>query len=386
MTEHDEKPKAPRSKSIFRRAAVLIGRTTLTGLVIAGAVLAVRFGADELGKRAEAAPLPDAAPTVSVAATPLQPETGYTIERAFIGQVEAQKSVSISFELPGRLAGIHVDEGDEVVAGQVLAEQDTSLLKAERTQLLASKTAAEAQLRFAVQTLDRSEELNKRGFASKAGVDEASSRRDELLARIAEIEASLLNLEIRTEKARITAPFDGRVTSRQVDGGETLGAGQAVLGLVETRAPQVRIGVPLDLEAAALDDAVIEVAGAPHPATLVQLRPDIDPVTRTRTAIFGIETDAAPAFGQTARLLVREEIDADGLWVPLTSLKEGVRGQWTVLMVDPESTVRAASVEVLHAETDRVYVRGGFPEGTQLIEAGPQRVTVGQRVSLLDGS
>ena len=366
---------------MLRRGLRLLGRVSLTLAVIAGAGIAVQLGASELARRADAAPTPEAAALVPVSATPLVRETGYTVARAFIGQVEPQKSVAVSFELPGRLDRIEVDEGDWIEKGQVLATQDVSLLAVERTRLLASKTAAEAQLRFAEQTVVRTEELKRRGFLSEAGLDEALSRRDELLARIAEIDAALENVAIRVAKSRITAPFDGRVTERLVDGGETLGAGQRVLGLVALHKPQVRIGVPLDIAETNLGDATIEIGDSRHPATLVTLRPDIDPVTRTRTAIFEIETLDRPAFGQIARLILPQRVDAAGIWVPTTTLKEGVRGQWTVLTVDADQTVRAATVEILHAESERVFVRGAFPEGTLLIDAGPQRVTVGQRVA-----
>ncbi len=362
----------------------LIGRVALTLLVIAGAVFAVQFGSSELAQRADAAPAPDAAPLIPVSTSPLIVENGYDVTRAFVGQVEPQKTVSLSFELPGRLSEITADEGDWVEKGQILASQDLSLLISERTRLTASRSAAEAQLRFAELTVARNAELNQRGFTSQAGLDEALSRQDELRARIAEIDASLENVAIRIAKSQITAPFDGRVTERLVDGGETLGAGQRVFGLVALRKPQVRIGVPLDLTDARFGNATIEVDGAAHPATLVTLRPDIDPVTRTRTAVFEIDTDTQLAFGQTARLIVTETIDAAGLWLSTTSLKEGVRGQWTILTVDPDDIVRAASVEILHAESDRVFVRGAFPEGTQLIDAGPQRVTVGQQVTTKD--
>jgi multidrug efflux pump subunit AcrA (membrane-fusion protein) len=119
---------------------------------------------------------------------------------------------------------------------------------------------------------------------------------------------------------------------------------------------------------------------------LVTLRPDIDPVTRTRTAIFEIETENALLFGQTARLMVEEKVETAGLWLPMTSLKEGVRGQWTVLTVDQNRTVRSSSVEVLHAESERVFVRGAFPDGAMLIDEGPQRVTVGQQVAIENAS
>ncbi|MEO0938746.1 MAG: efflux RND transporter periplasmic adaptor subunit [Pseudomonadota bacterium] len=374
MTRKTDKP------SLIRRIARAILRTTVTLAVIAGAAFAVQFGASELTQRANAAPAPDAAPAIPVAATPIRRETGYDIARSFIGQVEPQKTVTLSFELPGQLAEIAADEGDRIMAGDLVAAQDTSLLEAERRQLGASRTALAAQLLFAEQTVTRNSELNDRGFASQAALDGAIAARDELQARIAEIDAGLANVDIRLRKAQLLAPFDGRVTTRLVDGGEALGAGQPVLELVEDRAPFVRVGVPLDLDASVLAEAQIDIAGQTHLATLVTLRPDVDPVTRTRTALFRIDADTQPAFGQTARLLVTERVAADGIWVPLTALKEGVRGQWTLLTVDPEEIVRAATVEVLHARTDAVFVRGGFPEGTMLIDDGPQRVTVGQRV------
>ncbi len=380
MEQQDTSTSRPRAMSLFRKSIRMIGRATLTLIVVAGAGVTVQFGATELTRRADAALPPEAAPATPVSAFPLHRETGYEIQRSFVGQVEAQKTVVLSFKLAGVLAAIDVEEGDRVIRGQIIARQDTALLEAERAQLIASRGAIEAQLTFAIQTLARNEQLNKRGFASQAGLDGAMATRNELQARLAEVDAGLASVDIRISKSRITAPFEGRVTSRSVDGGETLSPGQGVAGLVELRAPFVRVGVPLDLDKAQLDAARIDLAGVTYRARLVTLRPDIEPVTRTRTAIFEIDTEESPAFGQTARLLLTERIAAKGLWVPLTSLKEGVRGQWTLLVVDPENTVRSATVEILHAESDRVFVRGAFPSGALLIDEGPQRVTVGQQV------
>ena len=376
-TKHD----GGESRSGRGRAALRLGgRLFLTAGIVAAAVFAVQLGAGELARRAEAAPMPDGAPAVPVALVPVSPETGFEVRRAFIGQVEAQKSSTLSFELPGQLSDILVDEGDGIVAGQVLAKQDLSLLEAERERHLASRLAAEARLRFAEQTVERSDALRERGFVSQAGLDGALAERDALQARIDEIDAGIASVDVRISKSTLFAPFDGRVTTRLVDGGETLAAGQPVLGLVEDHAPRIRVGVPLDIDAARLAKAEIELGDVRLVARLEALRPDIDPVTRTRTAIFSVESEHGAVFGQTARLLLTDRVEAPGLWVPVTSLQEGLRGQWTLLAVDDTATVRAVSVEVLHAESERIYVRAELPEGTRLIAGGPQRVTPGQRV------
>ena len=278
-----------------------------------------------------------------------------------------------------------MDEGDAVAKGQLLATLDIALLEVERDRLTASRDAIAAQLAFAKKTVERNAKLIGQGFTSQARLDEAVAQQDELLSRIGELDAGLRDVTVRIEKSSIEAPFAGQITSRHVDGGETLRSGELVLGMVELVSPQVRIGIPLDVDPVLLADVEIEIAGQSYLAELATLRPDIDPVTRTRTALFDLKDGPDVAFGQTARVHVLDPVESAGTWVPTTSLKEGTRGQWTLLVADAQKTVRLATVEVLHAEDDRVFVRGQFPDGTVLIDQGPQRVTVGQRVAFGSG-
>lgn len=371
----------PKLQSPFSRVVRGTLRLGLTVSVVAVAAAAVYFGASELTRRADAVPAPDAAAVTPVSVTPIKLESTYTVDRIFIGQVEPQRSADVSFELNGRLDQILVDEGDEVAKGQLLATLDVSLLEVERDRLTASRDAIAAQLAFAQKTVARNAKLIEQGFTSQARLDEAVAQQDELLSRMGELDAALRDVTVRIEKSSIEAPFAGQITTRQVDGGETLRSGELVLGMVELVSPQVRIGIPLDVEPALLSDVEIEIANKSYRAALATLRPDIDPVTRTRTALFDLNDGPDVAFGQTARVHVLDPVESTGTWVPTTALNEGTRGQWTLLVADIEKTVRLATVEVLHAENDRVFVRGQFPSGTVLIDQGPQRVTVGQRVA-----
>ncbi|MEM9855289.1 MAG: efflux RND transporter periplasmic adaptor subunit [Pseudomonadota bacterium] len=373
-----------KTKRFFIGLARLTIRLVITLVVIGGAGAAVYFGQQFLEDRAAAQPAPEAAPLTSVAVRPLTREEGYRQMRAFVGQIEPQKTVLASFELPGKLTDITVDEGAAVRAGQLIAAQDVDLLTAEQSQLVSSREAIEAQLDFALQRLERAESLLDSGFASQERVDQAVSSRDELNARIREIDARLANLEIRIAKSKLYAPFDGRVTRRFVDGGEALNPGQSVLEIVQTEAPLVRVGVPLSLSAESLRNAEVFLGGAAFRAEFVTLRPDIDPTTRTRTALYRPTEPIPAAFGQTAEIRIETIIETPGTWVPVKSLKEGTRGQWTLLVLDEEDIVQRASALIIHAETDRVFVDGSFPNGTRIIDAGPQRVVPGQRVIPID--
>ncbi|MEO1364292.1 MAG: biotin/lipoyl-binding protein, partial [Pseudomonadota bacterium] len=167
-------------RSFFVRAVRFVFVLTTTAAVIAGAGYAVQSGASLLAARAADTPPPDPAPLIAVSVRTLTQDTGYSVPRSFVGQVEPRKTVALSFELAGRLDAVLVDEGDTVTEGQVIARQDIDLLQADRDRQQAARKAVEAQLAFALQTLERSEALLDRGFASQERLDQSMATRDEL--------------------------------------------------------------------------------------------------------------------------------------------------------------------------------------------------------------
>ena len=370
----------PKRPGFIKRLAVL----TVTVIVIGGAGAAVLLGSQALATRAAEVPSPDAAVVTPVSVTSASFENGYTTRRRFLGQIEPATDAVLSFELGGKLATLSVGEGDRVARNDVLARLDTALLEAERQRLTASRSASEAQLKFAEQRLKRAQDLQAQGFASQEVLDQALASRDELASRIAQIDASLLTVQINIKKSVLRAPFDGRVGAQDVDPMETLGAGQAVLTLIETTTPQVRVGLPLHLSAKDIAQVKIDVDGVTYDAQLDQLRPDIDPSTRTRTALFALETDVEFAFGQSATLLLDTVVEGTGIWIGLDALQQGSGSVWTVLVVE-DDIVRTAAVDVLHLQGDRAFVRGSFAEGAQLIQSGAHRVVPGQRVQITKG-
>lgn len=382
----------PHSASLSRRVPRLLA-TVATGALAVGLVVG---GANILSGRAAAVQIEQAAPLVIVGRRQLQLETGYSVPHSFIGQVEALQKTGMAFEFGGTISTVLVDEGSRVRTGMVLARLDTRQLENQKLSRLASRRALEAQVRLSELTLERQRKLQQKGFAATQVFDQVRLGLAELQARIAETDAAIAGIDIQLDKSVIRAPFDGQVSSRSVDDGASVGAGQPVVTLLQRGAPQMRVGLaPAVANMVTPGQSVeVDIGGRSYTAILDKFRPDLDPATRTRTALFTITVDPGEAgliFGQTGKVRLESHVRQQGAWVPVASLREGARGLWTVLTLseirpDGQAVVGVEAVEVLYANENRAFVRGTFHAGTEMITAGPHRVTPGQRVRIQSDS
>jgi multidrug efflux pump subunit AcrA (membrane-fusion protein) len=115
------------------------------------------------------------------------------------GFIEAEE-IEISSETGGRVKAVHVREGDEVTAGQVLVELDTDLLEAQRKQAEAALTKARAQL-DRVQAGARPEQIRQ----AEVAVEQAKVARDNARQALEDTIAARDNpqaLELQIDAAR----------------------------------------------------------------------------------------------------------------------------------------------------------------------------------------
>ena len=368
-----------RLKARLRQVGMVAG--TVIVIAFSGASVAVFSGI--LVTRAVAVVGPEPVPPVSVEVATVTRQSGYAIERTFIGQIEPPRRSALGFETGGTIAGISVQEGDRVAEGDLVARLDTRLIEADIASLEASRAALVARAQLADATAGRQAELKERGFASSQRFDETQFDLAATRAEIARIDAQLVGLRVRVEKAALHAPFSGRIGARSADLGEVVGAGQEIASLFDDAAPEFRVGLPNALASglAVGTEAVISVNGTSRTASLRSLRPDIDPVTRTRVAIFELPGTAS-AFGQAGLLHLTSGIVAEGFWVPRTALVEATSGTWGLFGIDQNDIVTRHAVEILHIDGQRAFVSGVLEEGAQVVADGVHRVIAGQQVKL----
>ncbi len=134
------------------------------------------------------------------------------------GEIEAPGTLAARRPMPvgvvgegGQVLRVTVDAGDWVSQGQVLAVIDRSVQ-------VQQAAAQSAQL-----------QLVARGFVSKADVDRLTATRDAAVARVKVAQAQLAEQRARNERLNIYAPATGYVLARNVEPGQTVGAGAAAL-------------------------------------------------------------------------------------------------------------------------------------------------------------
>jgi membrane fusion protein (multidrug efflux system) len=147
-----------------------------------------------------------------------------------IGTAEAIHGVTVSADLPGTVDKINFESGQQVKEGDILVELDT---RQERAQL----AAAQADYELAKITYDRQQALVKEGVVARTEYDNASAQQKSTEARVGEIRASI-------DRKTIRAPFSGILGLRQVNLGQYLAAGQAIVSLQAMNPIYVNFGVP----------------------------------------------------------------------------------------------------------------------------------------------
>lgn len=187
------------------------------------------------------------------------------------GRLEATE-VDVATKVAGRLASVAFREGDAVACDQAVAELDAddlrARLRAAEAQVHQVRAAAQqsraglasalSQQKLARATLDRTQDLVKRGFVSGAKLDQdrsghqtadaavaaAQSRVSESNSAIAAAEAREEELRVALRDTTLQAPVAGRVLYRLAEPGEILAAGGKVLTLLDMADVYMSIYLP----------------------------------------------------------------------------------------------------------------------------------------------
>ncbi len=247
--------------------------------------------------------------------------------RAWDGVVEAVRQASMSAQTSGRVTTVEVDVNDHVEQGAVLLHLTAVEQQAGVNTARAQLSAAQASQIEAEQNYKRYAELVTRNYVSRAQVDQARAARDTAVATVAAARAQLAQAGQQTDYTVLRAPYAGVVSRRDVEPGETVSPGQALMTVYVPGELRIEVQVPQSVADAirGVGRAKVELADGRHvDAAQVIVFPAADPLTHSVAVRIGLsDLSPAPAPGTTARIVFPISGDAAGpniVRIPLSAL------------------------------------------------------------------
>jgi membrane fusion protein (multidrug efflux system) len=285
--------------------------------------------------------------------------------------LEAERAATLVAELPGEVVSVLVEEGDRVVAGQVLARLDGAKARLE----LARQRSVEERLAHDAR---RNQELLARSMVSREIADRVRYDHATQSAAVA-----LAALDV--DKMEIRAPYAGVITRRHVKEGAWLDVREPAFEIADFDALRARVDVPEHAAAALAAGQSVQFSadampGVLHAATVTRVAPVVDAKTGTVAAIIGVDNRAGKLRpGLFVRLSIEQARIADATLLPKAALLDD-RNEPQVYVVGADSKAELRSVTLGVEQGQMVQVLTGIEPGTQVITLGQASLKPGDRV------
>jgi membrane fusion protein, multidrug efflux system len=324
-------------------------------------------------------------PIRPVLSTTAQVTTIDTLE-PFAGSIEPRYATDYSFRQFGRMVARFVDFGSVVKTGDELAVLDPAVQILLVRNAEAAVYSAQAQLATAQAEEERQRPLLARNITPQAQFDVITQNRESAAANLDRAQASLRRARDALSFTKLTADFDGVVTGRYAEPGQTVNAGQKVLRIARPEIREAVIAVPRKLaDTLAAANQPFEMAvnldgNVTMKAARVRgIDPAADPMTRTHKAYLTLDNPPESfRLGITISVTLSHPV-SPRVNLPATALLEQ-GGKTQVWIVDPTtSKVVLRDVSVVARNDDTVSV-DGIATGERVVTVGVHSLTAGQLV------
>ncbi|MBN8744123.1 MAG: efflux RND transporter periplasmic adaptor subunit [Thiomonas arsenitoxydans] len=302
-----------------------------------------------------------------------------------LGNLRASQQASLSPQIAGVVTAIHFRSGEKVRAGQVLAQINDAPQRAQLAQLQAQVGQLQAQLNLAQITLARDEAQLKVQAISQAVVDTDRANVTSVQAQLKALAEQINAQKAVLAQATVTAPFAGVLGIRQVNLGQYLAPGTAVVTLqaldpmdIDFTVPQnqidlVHVGMKAELTTNAAPGKTFE-------AKVIAVEPQINTATRNltvRARIPNPKGELLPGVFATIRLTDGEPHNY--ITLPNAAVAYNPYGA-TVFLVKDEGKGADGKPKLV---AEQRFITTGLTRGDQVavlsgLKAGDTVVTAGQ--------
>jgi multidrug efflux system membrane fusion protein len=309
-----------------------------------------------------------------------------------VGTVQASNTVNVRPQVGGRLISVKVREGQDVKAGDIVAQIDPVTYQAAYDQAAAKKAMSEAQLTNARRDLERYEDLAKSTFGTKKDLDTQRALVQQFEAQVRQDQAAIDSAKANLDFTTIRAPLSGRTGIRVVDEGNLVSANDAsgiafitqiqpidvVFTLPETHVSELiaaQATGPVGLAASVGGETLADGA-----LSVIDNR--IEETTGTVRLKGSFANEPLKLWpGQFVNIRLHLKTLPNATTVPAVAVQQGAQGRY-VYVATPENTARLSQVKVAQEDEKQAVVVEGLKPGDKVITTGFVNLQDGSKISI----
>jgi membrane fusion protein, multidrug efflux system len=392
-------PAAPTASKRESSRAKMAGFVVLCLLIVAGAVWLSKHNATSTSaKKGPGSGKMEMPPVPVVAGTVAQKDV--PIYLGGLGTVQAFNTVTVRARVDGQVTKIAFTEGQDVHAGDLLAQIDPDPFRAALEQAVAKKGQDQAQLANAEVDVKRYADLLANQGVTQQQYDTQKSLVNQLEATVNADQAAIESAKVQLAYTTITSPIDGRTGIRQVDQGNIVRASEATGIVVITQLKPISVvftlsaqnlpfiqqemqatGDPgLPVEAVSQDNTTVLGQGK---LAVIDNQIDVSSGTIKLKATFP-NTDLRLWPGQFVNPRLRLSVRKGAVVVPASVIQRGPEGDFAFVIKDDQTAdvrqVKLAPRLQDQVEQPEVVVEEGLRPGEQVVVDGQYKLQRGSRV------
>lgn len=166
------------------------------------------------------------------------------VRQSSIGSLEGLINPTLAAEMAARVIKLHVDTGQAVKKGQLIATLDATNYIMLRNEARAEIARLQAQLDNQSKTVARNQTLVDKNFISQNAVDDDQAQQNVLQQQLKAARARVASINHDKSKSKVIAPVDGIIESKSVDTGDYLRTGDPIVQIVSKQSLRAHLPFP----------------------------------------------------------------------------------------------------------------------------------------------
>ena len=278
------------------------------------------------------------------------------------GKVDADENVSVNAEMGGTVTKVNVHLGDEVSAGQVLAELDSKVIQQGIAEL-------QGGLDLATTMYEKQKSLWEQKIGTEVQFLAVKNQKESL-------EKKMATLHQQVEMTKIKTPINGIVDAVDIKLGQATMPGLPAIRVVNMRSLKVKGEVAESYLAKVKNGNDVEIIFPDMQDTvkakIAYAAKVISPLNRTFTVTINLDGKKEYHPNMMAILKIIDYSNPKAFVVPVNTIQRAEEGDF--LFISTGKNAKKAKVKVGRMYNGRAEIIEGLKEGDQLITKGFQEL------------